>query len=542
MGLRQTILKPIAAVAGANARRQGRALTLACHNAPAAQDALLQRLLATFGESDFSRDHDLASVKTYDDFRKAVPVAGYDYVKPYIDRMRNGDFSAMLNPGEKPLMFSMTSGSTGEPKYIPVTQTFLEDIRRGFNIWGISTLNQHRKGWLKPIVQLTSSMHEETSPGGTPCGAISGLLAATQKRIVHRMYVVPRWVADIHAPETKYYASLLHSIGHDVGFITTANPSSTIKLIDAGLNYPEQLIRDLADGTCTPPEPLPADLQAQFRQRKQPRLARRLQRLLDTYGGLRPKHYWDIAFLGNWTGGTLGLYLPHLEILFGKVPVHDIGLLASEGRFSLPEDPFTPAGKADIIGNFLEFIPVEHRQEENPPTLRCHELEVGKEYILVFSNWTGLMRYNLDDCIRVIGFEGGAPIYEFLSRGLRTTSLTGEKLTEHQAVEAMQRATDILGTTIERFTLQPRFDDPPFYQLRCETRSVALTKAFDKVLSELNIEYESKRKSQRLGPVQLTSVPIGTFEREERAAIAARRGRSEQYKHQYLLTDIMNVH
>ena len=114
MGLRQTLLKPIAAVAGANARRQGRALTRACHNAPAAQDALLQRLLSAFGQSDYSRDHKLASVKTYADFCKAVPVAGYDYIKPYIDRMRNGDFSEGLAAVREKTTFGYidTSGRT----------------------------------------------------------------------------------------------------------------------------------------------------------------------------------------------------------------------------------------------------------------------------------------------------------------------------------------------------------------------------------------------------------------------------------------------
>ena len=368
--------------------------------------------------------------------------------------MLHGETTALLPGDDDVLMFSMTSGTTGEPKYIPVTRRFLDDIRRGWNTWGMTILNEYLHAWLRPVVQISSSMRETTSPTGLPCGAISGLLAATQKRIVQWMYVIPRWIPEIHDAASKYYTTLRHCIARDVAFITTANPSSTIKLVEAGIDRPEGLIRDVADGTCTPPEPLPASLKHRLKLKKSPRVARRLQAMLDEHGQLLPRHYWNPAFLANWTGGTLGLYLPRLRELFGEhVPIHDIGLLASEGRFSLPSEPNSPAGVADVVGNVLEFIPAADREKDNPPTLRAHELAVGGEYFLVFSNWTGLMRYNLDDRVRVTGFDGQAPVYEFLSRGLRTTSLTGEKLTEHQVVAAMDRATANTPEAIERFTL-----------------------------------------------------------------------------------------
>ena len=132
------------------------------------------------------------------------------------------------------LMFSRTSGTTGEPKHIPVTPRFLAAMRRGWNIWGLAALNDHRRAWLRPILQISSPLRELDSPTGVPCGAISGLLAVTQKRIVRRMYVVPPAVADIADPAAKYYVTLRCGVGRDVAFITTANPSSTIKLIETG--------------------------------------------------------------------------------------------------------------------------------------------------------------------------------------------------------------------------------------------------------------------------------------------------------------------
>ena len=52
------------------------------------------------------------------------------------------------------------------------------------------------------------------------------------------------------------------------------------------------------------------------------------------------------------------------------------------------------------------------------------------------------------------------------------------------------------------------------------------------------MEYQTKRHSQRLGPVCPTVLPPGTLEQAELENIRTRRGRTEQYKHQYLLTEI----
>ena len=53
------------------------------------------------------------------------------------------------------------------------------------------------------------------------------------------------------------------------------------------------------------------------------------------------------------------------------------------------------------------------------------------------------------------------------------------------------------------------------------------------------MEYASKRKGERLGAIRPVLLTPGTLDAAERENILAHRGRSEQYKHQYLLTDIV---
>ena len=272
-------------------------------------------------------------------------------------------------------------------------------------------------------------------------------------------------------------------------------------------------------------------------------MARRIEAAAGRDGALYPRHFWNIRFLTNWTGGTLGLYVPRLRELFGDVPIRDIGLLASEGRFSIPLADGTPAGVAEIVSNFLEFIPAEQRGSDRPDVLRAHELEVGREYFLVVTNWAGLWRYDLDDRVRVTGRLGQSPVFEFLCRGTHTANITGEKITEDQVVEAMRRAAAEVGADVVRFVVQGRFADTPYYQLRLEAPDAdtgnRLAAAMDRHLAEINIEYESKRSSERLAPVRHVALEPGSLERAEHENIHARRGRGEQYKHQYLLTDVL---
>jgi len=155
------------------------------------------------------------------------------------------------------------------------------------------------------------------------------------------------------------------------------------------------------------------------------------------------------------------------------------------------------------------------------------------------------MRYNLDDRIIVRDFVGTCPVIEFLSRGLRTSSITGEKITEHQVVEAMRLACAEMGLDMELFELQGRFcrNSLPRYELRMELDNAALgpglAELMDKKLATLNIEYNSKRKSGRLESIVPLLLQPGTMEKADFNNIKNRHGRVEQYKHQYLITEVM---
>src|SRR5437016_1093910 len=74
------------------------------------QEALLRRILAYHADTSFGREHGFAHIRTVADFRRQLPIAGYDYFEPYLARVRQGDVRALLADNVVH-MFALTSGT-----------------------------------------------------------------------------------------------------------------------------------------------------------------------------------------------------------------------------------------------------------------------------------------------------------------------------------------------------------------------------------------------------------------------------------------------
>jgi len=550
-----TPLAQLIAFSGAtHARHKLRRFENQLHHCRLVQDDLLRNILRLNQSSDFGRQHRFDHISDYQDFTSAVPPARYDYFKPYIDRCCMGETGALFGPSQKLIMFALTSGTTAAVKLIPVTQTTIQRYRNGWNIWGIKALSDHPHAYLRKILQVSSPAEEYRTEAGIPCGAISGMLSRHQKYIVRQFYATPACLAEIPDSTARYYTIMRVALTQDIGFISTANPSTTVTLARTAERYAPQLIRDLHDGTIDKSISLAPEIRDQItpRLKPSPQRARQLQNILDENNALLPSDYWDIAFLANWTGGTLSMYLPQLKKYFGDAPLRDIGLLASEGRMSIPLVDNTSAGVLDINANFYEFVPAaeidRHAPDDTTSTLpagltvlRAEELQKGELYYIFLTNFSGLYRYHIGDLVGVTDHIGTTPVIEFLSKGAHTSSITGEKLTENQVVQAVQAAAAQLNLSLGTFIMAPHWGPVPYYLVSFESdRSFTAAELkqiahnIDAQLCQNNIEYESKRKSSRLGHVQIRQLPHDTITQQDQKLRAARQGRSEQFKHRFL--------
>jgi len=530
----------LGALAAAHAGGVRRSFLRSARRATNTQADFLNRLLLDRRQTRFGREHGFLAITDYAAFARQVPIRDYDGHAPYIDAVRRGEVNALFPSGQRILMFAMTSGTTAQPKYIPITPAVLAASREAWNVWGVQAILDHPGTIVRPIVQVTSPMDDHYTPADVPCGAITGLLAENQKKLVRRFYTSPPCVAQIRDPLSKYYTIMRLAVPRDVAWLVTANPQTLLILARVANEQRDVLIRDVYDGTLGEQFEVPDRVRAELKPRLQcdPAKAKFLEACSAQHGGLFPKDYWNLGFRAHWLGGTMGLFESQFAEHYGSVPARDIGLIASEGRMSIPVADGTASGVLAIRNQFFEFIPENEHGSQRPTTLRSHEVKVGEVYYLLLTNGSGLYRYDVGDRVRVTGWLGQAPTIEFLSRGAHACSLAGEKLTEDQVVLAMRKAVAGL-PTVDTFVLAPRFAGTPHYRLYVD-ESVAerlprIASMLDAALCDVSSEYASKRKTMRLNAIELMSLPAGFLSQRDRSLRAKRAHTAEQFKHQYLL-------
>jgi hypothetical protein len=221
-----------------------------------------------------------------------------------------------------------------------------------------------------------------------------------------------------------------------------------------------------------------------------------------------------------------------------------VGLIASEGRMTIPVEDGTPAGILDVRHHYFEFIPEDQAEKENHDTVGACDLLEGQNYFIVLTTAGGLYRYNIHDLVRCVGFQGEAPVLEFLNKGAHFSSLTGEKLSEHQVIAAVQAAQLETDLRLKSYLLLPAWGEPPYYSLLVESSDLPtapaasqLAQAVEDQLRRHNLEYANRRDTLRLGPVRTIALPDGSWAEFQKQRLARSGGTVEQYKQPHLIPD-----
>ncbi len=512
-----------------------------------AQQRLLQDLLRLNAGSAFCRDFGLHPGMSLNEFRNRIPIADYELVRPYVDRVAEGDHEALLGTKNRLMMFAVTSGTTAESRLIPVTSRFLSDYRRGWQIWGIGAYSEHEHLPELNIVQVASSHRRFTSKDGTPCGNISGLVASMQNPIVRTLYSVPPSMLDVQSPSVKRHMILRLALQDPlVGMMITANPSTLLQMLEQATAEADLLIKEIRDGGWTSIADAGPNVLSARKLRPDPVRAKELEQILKTHGSLLPTACWPwMKLLGVWCGGSCAAYIRRLQEVCHGLPVRDHGLHASEGRMTLPIEDNNPCGVLEVETHFFEFLPVEESESTQPVVLEAHELQEGREYFILLTTSSGLYRYNIRDVVRCVGHHGTTPLLEFRHKGAHISSITGEKLAESQVVESVRQAEAQTGLHTRLFTITPSWGTPPGYVLYVKPVATAKSGAdwnrladhVEQNLRQQNEEYREKRATSRLQPLRIQVLPDEAwdclhFNRTRRSG-----GSQEQYKHPCLIPD-----
>lgn len=508
------------------------------------QDQLLRKIIERNRATRFGRDHGFGTIRSLADYRQHVAIADYERLRPYVELLKNGESNVLT--AEPVVMFTMTSGSTGEPKLIPVSVTARENHRQLTRLWYHRALLDHPNLFAGKLVGIVSPAIEGRTPGGIPFGAASGLIYQSSPRWIQNAYAVPYEASRVKNFESKYYLIMRLALEHDISFFGTPNPSTILKLVETVNRNKSEMIQDIRDGTISPNCELPPELARVLGRRlaKNPTRARRLESLIKADGTLRPKEYWPrLQLIGCWKGGSVGLRLKEFVRWFGEAaPVRDLGYMASEAQITLPISDSGSAGILAADKNFYEFIPEAEITAARPTLLTCSELEEGKFYYLILTTPGGLYRYDINDVVQVAGFYNRTPLIEFVRKGRDVTSITGEKLHVNQVIQAMTQAERTAGIAVQHFRACADAEKSLYVfsveldgVMPSRERLTQLICELDAGLQGLNVEYAQKRESRRLGAPVLWVMKSGWFERKTLVTLQGG-GRDVQYKAQLLGT------
>ncbi|MEQ8651499.1 MAG: GH3 auxin-responsive promoter family protein [Kiloniellales bacterium] len=498
-----------------------------------AQRQLLSSILRANQQTDFGRRHGFAAIADWQAFRDAVPVQSYEDLRQAIERQAR-DGRPLLTEAQ-PLCYARTSGTTGQPKDIPVTACI---IRQNSEAQQLSALTLYRRTrfFEGEVLAFTGAAVEGRKGCGIAFGSATGQAQASLSSLVKALFVLPDAASAIEDYEQKYYlAALLGLASSKLTGLAAANPSTFLKLVETVQQLRHRLLADLSCRNSALLDQLQPRLASEVRRRL--KRSRPLPtRLRDLLAGDRPlslNALWpDLGALYTWTGGSCAVAL---EALRPQLPadcqIVDIGYRASEVIATVNLDGPGQGCLPTLNHTVFEFVERAAWEDGRPDFRTLAELEEGAAYYVFVTTAAGLYRYDMNDLVRVTGWIGRTPTLAFLRKGRGVTSITGEKLAEEDVIAAVTAWLTAKGRHAPFFVAlaDPRSRG---YRLLIELEGRVADRdaaAIDAALRARNLEYDAKRASGRLKPLQLVPLIRGAGEACKRQALA-RAQREAQYK------------
>ena len=248
--------------------------------------------------------------------------------------------------------------------------------------------------------------------------------------------------------------------------------------------------------------------------------------------------------------GAMAQYVPMLDYYSNGLPNVSCLYASSECCFGMNLKPMCDPYEVSytIMPNmaYFEFIPHSGREDSEDSATQLIELadlEIGKDYEIIVTNYAGLWRYRVGDILRVTGFHNKAPQFRFVRRKNVLLSIDLDMTDEAELHGAIQNASALLkefDTSVLEYTSYADTKAIPghyviYWELlvRDPMRPPShelLAKCCLAVEESLSSVYRQYRAAERtIGPLEIRVVKNGTF--EELMDYAISRGASiSQYK------------
>lgn len=440
-----------------------------------AQRDVLQELVTSAQYTEFGRQYNFSSLFNIRSFKEAVPVHEYEDIKPYIDRIMQGEQNVLW---DTPIhWFAKSSGTTSDrSKFIPISQESLS--------------NGHYKA-SKDVLTMYYQFHPD-----------SNLL--TGKGLViggsHTLHAVN--------PEAQYgdlSAVLLQNSPFWGHWLRT--PDLSIALLDEWETKIEKLAQATIPEDVTSISGVPTWTLVLFR------------RILEITGKSNMKAVWPNLELYLHGGISFTPYRAQFEQIIGA-PIHYLEMYnASEGFFAAQDRP-----DADGMllfpdhGIFMEFMPVSEYDKKHPVTVGLDKVELCKQYALIISTNGGLWRYLVGDTIQ---FTQLNPFRIKVSGRIKHfINAFGEEVIVDNTDRAIAEASNRTQAVVSDYTAAPVYfsgdgNGAHEWIIEFERAPDSLSEfaeVLDRTLQQVNSDYEAKRhKSIALRAPQVHPARPGLF-------------------------------
>ena len=211
-------------------------LKRATKNPRKAQEKTLRAILNYAKDTEYGREHkfeQILNAKSADElfalYQQYVHPNDYEDLRPYVEKHKHGQPN-ILFPG-KPLLYATTSGTTNEPKWVPITKEYLSNIYgKMTKVWLFNFIKNRPKVFTGKIVSIVGKIKEGEAPDGTIFGSVSGVTQRDCPNFVKKLYASPSAVYSIEDYTARYYTLMRMGIERNITLIVTANPSTIVEM------------------------------------------------------------------------------------------------------------------------------------------------------------------------------------------------------------------------------------------------------------------------------------------------------------------------
>ncbi len=512
----------------------------------------LREILEYAKDTVYGQEHHFAeilSARSDDElftlWQKNVKPNDYEDFRPYVERHKHGEEN-ILFPG-KPVLYATTSGTTSEPKWIPITEKYLKTIYgKMTKVWLFNFIKNRHNVFSGKILSIVGKVVEGYAPDGTVFGSVSGVTQRDCPGFVKALYSNPQCVYSIADYNARYYVLMRMGVEQNITLIVTANPSTIVELQNNVNKFFDEYVTDIENGTISDKIALAPEIRKELEAcvKPNPKRAAELRALKAKYGDVLPKHYWpNLQILNTWKCGNTNVYLDKFKDSFPEHMLHqEFGYFASECRFGLVLDDTNNTVLFPHY-HYYEFVKADELNNPDAKFYQLDELVEGERYCPFVTTFAGLYRYNMNDILEVGPKFKGTPTVHMIQKTNGIVTITGEKLHERQFIEAVHKAEEETGLktrffigfadiAISAYHFYYEFADQAVSQEAAEK----FTKAVDKYLRAQNIEYVAKRDSLRLKDPITHRLVSESFEKFKERCIAEG-ARDGQFKLNILLQD-----